>query len=124
MLLAFIGILNFVSTMLTSVIVRRQEFAVMESIGMTSKQLRNLLLWEGTGYAVISILLVSTLGTLISYGAFVLFSQEADYAIYTFPSVPLSIAFALILAACWSVPLIAFGRSRKTSIVERLRETG
>ncbi len=124
LLLAFIGILNFVSTMLTSVIVRRQEFAVMESIGMTSRQLRNLLLWEGTGYAVISLLLVSTLGTLISYGAFVLFSQEADYAIYTFPSVPLSIAFALILAACWSVPLIAFGRSRKTSIVERLRETG
>ncbi len=124
LILAFIGILNFVSTMLTSVIVRRQEFAVMESIGMTSKQLRNLLLWEGTGYAAISLLLVSTLGTMISYGAFVLFSQEADYAIYTFPAVPLSIAFALILAACWSVPLIAFGRSRKTSIVERLRETG
>ncbi len=124
LILAFIGILNFISTMLTSVIVRRQEFAVMESVGMTSKQLRKLLLWEGTGYAAISLLLVSTLGTTISYGAFVLFSQEADYAIYTFPVVPLLIAFALILAACWSVPLIAYGRFRTTSIVERLRETG
>ncbi len=96
----------------------------MESIGMTRKQLRNLLLWEGTGYAAISLLLVSTLGTLISYGAYALFSQEADYAIYTFPAVPLAVAFALILASCWIVPFVAFHRVGKNSIVERLRETG
>ncbi|QJD86907.1 ABC transporter permease [Cohnella herbarum] len=124
LILACIGILNFVSTMFTSIIVRRQEFAVMESIGMTRKQLRKLLLLEGTGYAVISLLLISSLGTLISYGAFQLFSQEADYAIYTFPTVPLTISFVLILAACWLVPLIAFHKSKKQSIVERLRETG
>jgi len=124
LILALIGILNFVSTMLTSVVVRKKEFAVMESIGMTRKQLRNLLLWEGTGYAAISLLLVSTLGTLISYGAYALFSQEADYAIYTFPAVPLAVAFALILASCWIVPFVAFHRVGKNSIVERLRETG
>ncbi|GMK39759.1 efflux ABC transporter permease [Paenibacillus sp. CCS19] len=122
-ILACIGILNFVSTMFTSIIVRRQEFAVMESIGMTRKQLRSLLLLEGTGYAAISLLLISTLGTLISYGAFKVFSQEADYAIYTFPTVPLSIAFVLILASCWLVPLIAYNKSKKLSIVERLKET-
>jgi len=124
LILACIGILNFVSTMFTSVIVRKQEFAVMESIGMTRKQLRKLLLWEGTGYAAISLLLISTLGTLISFGAYKLFSQEADYAIYTFPTVPLLIAFALILAACWTVPVLAFNRFKNASIVERLREAG
>ncbi|ASS68341.1 MULTISPECIES: FtsX-like permease family protein [unclassified Paenibacillus] len=122
LILASIGILNFASTMMTSIIVRRQEFAVMESIGMTRRQLRRLLLLEGTGYAGISLLLISTLGTLISYGAFKLFSQEADYAVFAFPAVPLAIAYGLILGACWLVPLLAFRRSGKLSIVERLRD--
>ncbi|WP_256761043.1 ABC transporter permease [Cohnella sp. WQ 127256] len=122
LILAAIGILNFISTMFTSVVVRKQEFAVMESIGMTKRQLRKMLLLEGTGYAVISTLLITTIGTLISYGAYYVFSQEADYAIYTFPTLPLLIALVLVFAACLSVPIIAYNRSKKMSIVERLRE--
>ncbi|GGD72387.1 FtsX-like permease family protein [Paenibacillus nasutitermitis] len=122
LILAAIGILNFISTMFTSVVVRKHEFAVMESIGMTRRQLRKMLLLEGMGYAVISTLLISSLGTLISYGAYHVFSQEADYAIYTFPTIPLLIAFVLVFASCLSVPIIAYNRSKKMSIVERLRE--
>lgn len=122
LILALIGILNFVSTMFTSVLVRKHELAILESIGMTKKQLRTMLLLEGVGYAVISITLISTFGTLISYGAYHLFSQEADYAIYTFPIVPLLISFALVIATCLLVPLIAFNQSKKLTVVERLRE--
>ncbi|GBG10314.1 hypothetical protein PAT3040_05042 [Paenibacillus agaridevorans] len=122
LILAAIGILNFISTMLTSVVVRKHEFAMMESIGMTKRQLRKMLLLEGTGYGVISTLLIISLGSLISYGAYYVFSQEADYAIYTYPTLPLLIALAFVFAACLSVPIIAYNRSKKMSIVERLRE--
>jgi len=122
LILALIGILNFVSTMFTSVLVRKHELAIMESIGMTKKQLRKMLMLEGAGYAVISLSLIATFGTLMSYGAYYLFSQEADYAIYTYPTIPLLIAFALVAGACLAVPLIAFSQSKKLTVVERLRE--
>lgn len=122
-ILAFIGILNFINTMYTSVRVRKLELAVMESIGMTRKQLRKMLLLEGTGYAVISTVLIATVGSLISYGAYKLFSMEATYAIYTFPLFPFIIAIILIFAVCMTVPLIAYNMTNKLSIVERLRES-
>ena len=41
-----IGIMNFINTMVVSVNTRKHEFATLESIGMTKKQIRNVLLWE------------------------------------------------------------------------------
>ncbi|RJE90134.1 ABC transporter permease [Paenibacillus sp. 1011MAR3C5] len=122
LILALIGLLNFVGTMFTNVYVRGRELAVMESIGMTKKQLRMLLVWEGAGYAFLSILLISTLGTLLGYGAFRLFSMEADYAVFTYPYLPLSFAFVLVLAVCMAVPLMAYQKFKRLTIVERLRE--
>lgn len=122
LILAMIGILNYVNIMYTGVVARKLEFAVMESIGMTSKQMRKLLLFEGAGYAIISTLLISTLGTLISYGAYSLFSQEATYAVFSFPVIPLSIAVVLVFGVCLTVPLIAYKQIKKDSIVERLRQ--
>ena len=40
-MLLIIGILNFINVMLTNVYNRKMELTVMESIGMTKKQLRN-----------------------------------------------------------------------------------
>ncbi|MNO23588.1 FtsX-like permease family protein [compost metagenome] len=122
LILALIGILNYINIMYTGVVARKLEFAVMESIGMTSKQMRKLLLFEGAGYAIISTLLISIIGTSLSYGAYSLFSQEATYAVFSFPTIPLSIAIVLVFAVCLSVPLIAYKQIKKDSIVERLRQ--
>lgn len=42
LIIGLIGILNFINSMLTSLLSRRQEFAIMQSIGMTDKQLRKM----------------------------------------------------------------------------------
>ena len=60
-----IGIMNFINTMVVSVNTRKHEFATLESIGMTKKQIRNVLLGEGGYYWSISFLLLATLGTAI-----------------------------------------------------------
>jgi len=122
LILALIGILNFINTMYTGVRARRLEFAMMESIGMTRRQLKKMLLMEGAGYALISTMLIVSLGTAISYIAYRLFSQEATYAIYTFPALPLAISILLIFIVCLFVPLIAYRWTSQKSIVERIRE--
>ena len=61
-LLIVLGLINFVNVMLTGVIARKNEFAVMESIGTTKKQIRKMLTLEGGIYALISALLIMTFG--------------------------------------------------------------
>jgi len=69
-LLALIGILNFVNITSTNIVVRKRELAMMQSIGMSSHQLRNMLMIEG-GYIlvfslVITLILTLPLGLLMS----------------------------------------------------------
>ena len=52
-----VGILNFFNSIMTGMMSRRYEFAVLQSIGMTGKQLRSMLIYEGLLYAACAILL-------------------------------------------------------------------
>ena len=60
--IGMIGILNFINTILTSIISRQKEFAMMEAIGMTKRQLTRMLILEGLYYAAITIAAAFTLG--------------------------------------------------------------
>lgn len=121
LILALIGILNFLNVMFTGVTVRRQELAIMESIGMTQRQLLKMLVFEGLGYAIISSVLVLTLGNLITYGVFKLFQSQADYAVFIYPAVPMVIALVSIFAVCLIIPAAAFKSFSKESVTQRLR---
>ncbi len=50
-IMAFAGLINFTNMMVTSIITRRLEFATMQSIGITGRQLRCLMVYEGLYYA-------------------------------------------------------------------------
>lgn len=63
-IIALVGILNFINSMVTAILSRKREFAMLQSIGMTKRQLRNMLICEGLDYAVLTLLasfLISTL---------------------------------------------------------------
>ena len=50
--IAVVGILNFLNAVLTGMIARRREFAVLQSIGMTKGQLKRMLVYEGLLYTL------------------------------------------------------------------------
>lgn len=60
--IAVVGTLNFLNAILTGMIARRREFAVLQSVGMTRRQLKRMLVYEGLLYTfaaiVISLILV------------------------------------------------------------------
>lgn len=64
-IIGLVGVLNFLNAILTGILTRRREFAVLQSIGMTGKQLKTMLIWEGLYYALIAVL-ASLLLSLIS----------------------------------------------------------
>lgn len=121
-ILILIGILNFINVMITGVNIRLKEFAVMESIGMTKKQIKKMLTFEGLYYALVTTVFILTLGIGIIYGVGELTKNIADYAVFVFPTIPLIYLIIVIFAVCLITPSIVFKVSTKKSVTERLRE--
>ena len=73
-----IGILNFINSILTGIITRQREFAMMEAIGMTKRQLTKMVIAEGLYYAILTVVfslvagvpILLVLGGLVPYLAF------------------------------------------------------
>lgn len=59
-----IGILNFIKTMSANVLNRQREFAAMEAVGATKRQVCQLVVWEGFWYFVSTMILVLTFGSV------------------------------------------------------------
>lgn len=120
-ILAFVGIVNFVNIMFTSIHVRRQELSVMESIGMTQKQIRKMLLTEGAYYGLISLGISLTVGNGLIYLAYKMMEGVIPFMKFTYPAAPILLVYLLIAAACTAVPLLSYRQFSKISLPERLR---
>jgi putative ABC transport system permease protein len=122
LIVGIIGIINFINTMLTSVITRKREFAMMQSIGLTNKQLKRMLIYEGIYYigytAVISIMI----GSLLSASVIRAFNKIVQCFEYQFSILPFVALLPVFLLVGLMVPMIAYRKSMKQSMVERLRE--
>lgn len=69
-IMRIIGILNFFNAMMTGILARKRELAIIQAVGMTNQQVRQLLIYEGLLYS---------LGTTgISTGN----SYAADFCLY------------------------------------------
>ena len=122
-ILFLIGIMNFVNTIYVSVTVRSKELAVLESVGMMKKQVRNMLTYEGLIYAVITLLLTGAIGTGILKAAFILLKSVASYAVYAYPTFSMIAISGITLLICMTIPLMAYKATERQSIVQRLRST-
>ena len=120
-ILILIGIINFISVMLTGIFTRRTELAVMESVGMTKKQVQKMLMLEGIYYAVITLALILTVGSGILYLVGFFTEQTANYAVFQYPWGWIAILACFIFAICVFVPMLVYRIATKESITARLR---
>ena len=120
--IALVGVLNFVNSMVTSIVSRRKEFAMMQSVGMTKSQLCKLLVWEGMDYAWITLLCTYVISSL-AVGIGVRTLVEGGFTTFRFTLLPLVICTPLLLLFAVLVPYLCFHDLEKDSLVERLRST-
>ncbi|WP_278568789.1 ABC transporter permease [Intestinibacter bartlettii] len=118
----FIGLLNFINVMITNVSTRLRELAIMESIGMTKKQIKKMLTYEGLYYAGITLGMIFTLGLGIIYVIAEMTQNLADYAKFIFPTNQLIFLVIVITLVCSITPGIVYKFSSKQSVIDRLRE--
>ncbi len=122
-IMAVIGILNFVNLMLTSIITRKREFAVLECVGMTIKQLKKMLMFEGLDYAVISVFVSLVLATFAAATAIQETVSTSWAANYNFSLFPFLIMAPVLITAAILIPRVCFKSAQRKSLTLRLQET-
>lgn len=121
LVIGLIGILNFVNSILTGIVTRQGEFAMLEAIGMTKRQLRKMLILEGLYYAIATIGFSLVFGALFSCTALRVLSGGMWFMKYHFVIWPMLLVFPVLLVLGALVPAAAFRFFKKESVVERLR---
>lgn len=122
---AMTSLINFTNMMVTNIITRSHEFATMQSIGMTYRQLRHMMMWEGVYYAlgagIIGCVAAAFFGLTILKNA--LNSPSMWYFTMNFTILPGEIVGSLYFIMAVVIPVIALRIFNKGSVVERLRMT-
>ncbi|HAJ96842.1 MAG TPA: hypothetical protein DCO72_03810 [Ruminococcus sp.] len=121
-ILALIGILNFVNAVVTGIISRKRELAMMNAIGMTGSQLKKMLMWEGIHYAVLTAICSLIIGTLFSYFVVNTITGDMFFFTYHFTILPMLICVTMLLLLSAVIPSVAYHAVCRDSVVNRLRE--
>lgn len=121
-ILGIIGLLNFVNSILTGIIARRREFAMLQSIGMTKSQLIQMLMFEGGYYVTLTAAVSFVISVLFSGGVIGTIVSKLWFFSYHFTVLPLVIICPALLVLGLLIPWIAYCSTGKQSVVERLRE--
>ena len=117
-----IGILNFVNTTMTNIFSRKQELAMLQSVGMTAKQGKKMLVLESIYYMALALLVFVTAGYGVSYFAVNTVTQGSAAYTYKFSFVPLVICFPILLILAYALPTRVYKSISRDSVVQRLRE--
>ena len=120
LILAFIGIMNYMNTFVVNVQSRMTELSVMESIGMTPKQLLGMLVREGVLYAGGAWLVTLTVGMGVTY----LLYESMNYRgiAFSVPLLPLLFAVGISFLVCTMVPVLTWIVLEKNgTVVERIK---
>lgn len=118
--IALVGVLNFVNSMVTAIISRKREFAMIQSIGMTKRQLCRMLMFEGGYYAGMTLIASYILAT-VTVGVIVRAMVEGGFSTFHFTLFPLVCCTPILALLAVLLPYLCFRNLEKQSIVERLR---
>ena len=116
--IGMVGVLNFFNAILTSIVVRRHEFAMLQAIGMTGRQLRKMLVVEGVLLAGMAAGVSLLLSIAVSPFLDRVMSSTFWFFSYHFSVMPIVAATPIFLILGIAVPQLIYP---KETIVERLR---
>lgn len=116
------SLINLVNTIITNIIARQKEFAMLQSIGLSHKQLIRMIQFEGLGLSFGNLIITLIFGTALGYGLIrVLQHFGANYLHYHFPIGYLLIYIMIIIMVPIAVSSILVRLFQKESLVSRLR---
>ncbi len=116
------SILSMMNTLITNIVTRKQELAMLESIGMSRGQIRSMLLGESLLLALVTVGATMTAGTLCGYVlSNMLYKIGAFYMAFRFPAAYAAVYAGVLAVVPLLITLVSMGSFSKESLVERVR---
>ena len=120
LIVMLLAISNYLNMMSASIQNRSKEFAILESIGMTRKQIKKMVVSESLCYVILSIAIAVLIGLPASH---FVFENLNIYRIpFTFPMIKNLVLFLIMIMVCVVSPLLLLRKANNESIIELLRQ--
>ncbi|WP_099203127.1 ABC transporter permease [Miniphocaeibacter massiliensis] len=123
-IIGLIGFMNMANTIIISIITRKQEFGVLQAVGMTNKQLNRMLQTEGLIFTIGTIAISLLLGLPLGYFAFYYLKDKVGLMGLNIYHIPYKEIIIMILAIALLQGILSFVLLRnvkKESLVDRIR---
>ena len=119
--ITLIGITNIFNTITTNMNLRKKEFAMLKSIGMTRKEFNRMIRLESIFYGVKSLIIGIPIGLLLSYGMYNVFrnSMEMEYVL-PYKSIVVAVIFVAVVIGI--IMRYSMSKINKQNIIETIRE--
>lgn len=121
-IVGLVGVLNFFNAIFTGITARRRELAVLQSIGMTARQLRTMLALEGLLYTLGAALLALALILVTAPFVGPALNGLIWFFTYHFTIWPIAVVLPLFGALGILIPVLSSRAAQRYSVVERLRQ--
>lgn len=116
------SILSMMNTLITNIVTRKQELAMLEAIGMNKIQIRKMLLGESLFLVLVTVGVTTTIGTLSGYAlSNMLYNMGAFYMAFQFPLNLAMIYVGVLIAVPLLITFVSMRSFSKEALVERLR---
>lgn len=120
-LISLISIANILNTISTSIRLRKREFAMLRSVGMTPKSFDKMIYYESIFYGVKAIIYGLPISILIMYSIHQSLGFTFDYA-FTLPWTSLIIVILMIFLIVGLSMFYSIAKIRKDNIIESLKQ--
>ncbi|MDE5770925.1 MAG: ABC transporter permease [Ruminococcus sp.] len=116
------SILSMINMLITSIVTRKQELAMLESIGMSRRQIRKMILGESILLIGVTLALTLTVGTLFGYLlSTILYNNGAFYMAFRFPALFTTAYVSVLISVPFIILSVCMHSFSKETLTERLR---
>ena len=120
-LISLICVANIFNTVSTNIALRRKEFAMLRSVGMTPKSFNRMIRFESVFYGLKALMyglpISFAIGVILHYMQWLVL-----LSVFMIPWKSYAFAVLMILAIVFSTMLYATGKVKKENIVDALKE--
>lgn len=120
-ILALIALANVFNTITNSLILRRREFAVMKSIGMSNKQFRRMIMNECMSFGIAGLIPGLIVSAGISYLLYLVVGESLGGLTFTLPWGYVALAIGMTAVAMAASVAYGMHRCKADNVVETLR---
>ncbi len=119
--ISLIGITNVFNTITTNMALREKEFAILKSIGMTTKEFKRMIRYESILYGLKALLFGIPVGIVLSYIIYSVIAQAFDTG-YQIPWIQIGICIIFVFAIIFITMRYSMNKTKKQNIIETIRK--